>query len=62
MTIEVQIENKDATHTIEVIEKNYIKESGRFDLGAPFALGPGMKRTFYCYHLRDLIIREQDFR
>lgn len=60
MTIAVQVENQDEKLTIEVLEKNYDKATGRSDIGSPFALGPGMKRTFYCYHLRDLIIREQD--
>lgn len=60
MTIAVTIDNTDMTHTIEVLEKNYDKERMTSDVGPPFALGPGMKRTFYCYHLRDLIIREQN--
>lgn len=60
MTIAVSVANDDEHLTIEVLEKNYNKENGRYEVGSPYALGPGSKRTFYCYHLRDLIIREQD--
>jgi hypothetical protein len=61
MTIAVTVENTDQTKTIEVVEKSLDRDSGLYSFGSPFALGPGAKRTFYCYVLRDLIIREQHF-
>lgn len=60
MTIKVMIENQDDKLTIEVIEENYNKERHARERGSPFAIGPGAKRSFECYHLRDLIIREQN--
>ncbi len=43
------------------MEKTTDPDGGLYDFSPPYSLGPGMKRTFYCYVLRDIIIREQHF-
>jgi len=60
MTIAVSIENQDKSRSIVVVEKSYNKVSGGYEYRNDARLKPGERRTFYCYLLRDLIIREVD--
>lgn len=58
MTISVQIKNCDEALSIEVTEVNFDKQQRSSMEGETTRLRPQESRTFYVYHLRDLVIRE----
>lgn len=60
MTIEVQITNKDAARSLEVVELQCNRATLAKHETEVTILRPGESRTFHCYMLRDFIIREQD--
>jgi hypothetical protein len=59
MTIQVTVENRDATRTVEVVEMRHSK-AGSFAAGDITQLLPGEARSFHIHLLRDLHVREQE--